>query len=68
VKLYLPSGKDCTNIFTGLVLLAGIVIIGMCVRINDACHGKLGEWLDSLMEWLIEKQGRRLIERKRRQL
>ena len=68
MKPYLPSGKDCTNIFIGLVLLAGILILGMCVRVNDACHGKLGEWLGDLINWLVDKQGKRLIEKKRREL
>lgn len=59
MKLYLPSGKDCTNIFIGLVLLAGILILGMCIRVNDACHGKLGDWLNRLTDWPIEKEGKR---------
>jgi hypothetical protein len=66
VKLYLPSSKD-KGVFIGLVFLAGVFIIGMCIRINDACSGKLGEWLNSLMNWLIEKQGKRELEKRRSQ-
>lgn len=59
MKLYLPSKKEGVAVGVGLMILAAIFIIGMCIRVNDACHGKLGEWLDALMEWIIGLSTRR---------
>jgi hypothetical protein len=58
MKLYLPEKKEWPGIGISLVILIGVFIIGMCIKANDACHGRLGQWLDSLLEWLVNRQRR----------
>lgn len=53
MRPYLPSKKEGTAIGIYLLILAAVFILGMCIRVNDACHGKLGEWLERSMEWMI---------------
>ena len=57
MKIYLPSSKD-KGVFMSLLFLAGVFLLGMCVRVNDAVHGRFGKWLNQLMDWLIARQRR----------